>query len=324
MRHEKIEDEALDWLARREGEAWTDSSEAELEAWLGESMAHKAAFWRAKHGWQKADRVRSLGSFNDEVASLRRATPRWWKPAAIAASILIALAIIGLGTAQKFVPGRNSEISQTQFATAVGAQKSIDLSDGTRVELNTNTKLRTAVTDAHREVWIESGEAFFEVAHRPDEPFIVHAGRQTITVLGTKFAVRFDEDRVIVNVLEGRVKVQENGGSDTHAAIISTGDTSISRRNSTLIAGKSEIRVANALAWRSGMLRFEHAPLSDVVSEFNRYNRVQLVVTDEATSRLPIGGSFQASSANSFVRLLEDAYGLKIEQDENVVKISSD
>ncbi|WP_348635604.1 FecR domain-containing protein, partial [Sphingobium sp. Sx8-8] len=86
---------------------------------------------------------------------------------------------------------------------------------------------------------------------------------------------------------------------------------------------KSEERVENALAWRDGMLSFDQAPLTDVVAEFNRYNRTRLVVTDVQAGKIPIGGSFQASSVDSFTRLLRDAYGLKIERDDETVKISS-
>jgi transmembrane sensor len=324
-RQEAIEDQALDWLIRRNGEDWTEEEQVELNGWLDESMAHKAAFWRADHLWQQADRIKSLGidahSETEEMENKRR----WW-PTAIAASLVAAIGIGGISLGPKFFDqpaGQTQQVQQARFDTPIGGRRVVPLVDGTKVELNTQTVLRTAVNQMKREVWLDSGEAFFEVAHREGEPFVVHAGRQTITVLGTKFSVRRDKDRVTVNVLEGRVRVDDGEGQMAHAAIITAGDTAISRGASTLIAAKSEERVESALAWRDGMLSFDQAPLTDVVAEFNRYNRTRLIVTDAKAGKIPIGGSFQASSVDSFTRLLRDAYGLKIERDDETVKISS-
>jgi transmembrane sensor len=333
-RQEAIEDQALDWLIRRNGEGWTEDEQLELNTWLEESMAHKAAFWRADHLWQQADRIGSLGidahsEFEEPEpeAALEPQLRRRWLPAAIAACLVAAVGIGGISFGPKLLdgPATTTKLAQqARFDTPIGGRRVVPLVDGSKVELNTQTVLRTAVNAKKREVWLDSGEAFFEVAHREGEPFVVHAGRQTITVLGTKFSVRRDKDRVTVNVLEGRVRVNDGEGQMAHAAIITAGDTSISRGASTLIAAKSEQRVENALAWRDGMLSFDQAPLTDVVAEFNRYNRTQLIVTDPKAANIPIGGSFQASSVDSFTRLLRDAYGLKIERDDETVKISTD
>ncbi|MBV2147528.1 FecR domain-containing protein [Sphingobium sp. AS12] len=321
-RQEAIEDQALDWLIRRNGEGWTEDEQAELDLWLEESMAHKAAFWRADHLWQQADRIGSLGIDTHAEPEEAKSQRKWW-PAAIAASIVAAVGIGGMSLGPRFFEQPAIERQQARFDTPVGGRRIVPLTDGSKVELNTQTVMRAVVNETKREVWLDSGEAFFEVAHREGEPFVVHAGRQTITVLGTKFSVRRDKDRVTVNVLEGRVRVEDGAGTMAHAALITAGDTAISRGASTLIAAKSEERVESALAWRDGMLSFDQAPLTEVVAEFNRYNRMQLVVTDPATGRIPIGGSFQASGVESFTRLLRDAYGLKIERDDTSVKISS-
>jgi transmembrane sensor len=321
-RQEAIEDQALDWLIRRNAPDWTEDEQVELDAWLDESMANKAALWRADYLWQQADRIRSLGLEQEDRAEEREPRRNWW-PAAIAASLIAVVGVGGLSLAPNFLEQPAPQVQQARFDTPVGGRRVVPLVDGSKVELNTQTVMRAAVNETKREVWLDSGEAFFEVAHRQGEPFVVHAGRQTITVLGTKFSVRRDKDRVTVNVLEGRVRVVDGQGATAHAAIISAGDTSISRGASTLIAANSEERVENALAWRDGMLSFDQAPLSEVAAEFNRYNRTRLIVTDAAAGQIPIGGSFQASSVDSFTRLLRDAYGLKIERDDATVKISS-
>ena len=320
-RQAAIEDQALDWLIRRNGEDWTEDEQSELDAWLEESMAHKSAYWRAVHLWQQADRIRALGYDNDDQLE---PTPRrkWW-PAAIAASLVAMIGIGGLTVAPDFFGPSREEVRQARYDTPVGGRRLVGLADGSKIELNTRTVVRTAVSTDIREVWLDEGEVFFDVAHRKGEPFVVHAGQQTVTVLGTKFSVRRDPDRVSVNVLEGRVRVDDGKANGARAAIIAAGDTSMSHGLSTLITRKSEERVENALAWRDGMLSFDQAPLTEVVAEFNRYNRIQLVVANRAAGDIPIGGSFQASSVNSFTRLLRDAYGLKVEESGPTISISA-
>lgn len=321
-RHEAIEDRALDWLIRREGAEWSEQEQSGLDAWLEESLAHKAAFWRAEHGWEKADRIQSLGLKTAPRTRDWKPLPTWW-PTALAASLLLVIGAGGLSYGLGPSAPSTEHVQQAVYDTPVGGRRLVPLADGSKIELNTRTKIRTAVGPGKRDVWLDTGEAFFEVAHRDGEPFVVHAGKQTITVLGTKFSVRRDGDRVTVSVLEGRVRVDDGADKTAHAVIISGGDIAISRGTSTLVTAKSDERVASALAWRDGMLSFDNAPLDEVAAEFNRYNHVQLEVTDKAAADIPIGGSFQASSADSFVRLLRDAYGLKIERNDDIVKISS-
>lgn len=317
-RHQAIEEQALDWLIRRDEPGWSDGDQAELDEWLAESMANRAAWLRAEHGWAEADRVRSLGDWGDERGTGYRG--QRWLPVGIAASLLLAVGIGGYSLAPQFTD--TSSVQQARFDTPVGGHKVVSLADGSTIELNTESVVRAAVDEMRRDVWLDSGEAYFEVKHREGEPFVVHAGSRTITVLGTKFSVRRDKDRVTVNVVEGRVRVDDGQGRDTSAAIITAGDTAIARAGSTLIAPKSEERVEGALAWRDGMLTFNLIPLSEVAAEFNRYNRTQLTV-DPSVASIPIGGTFQASNVGAFARLLHDAYGLKTEQDGERIRISN-
>lgn len=316
-RHAASEDQALDWLIRRDEPGWSNEDQAELDGWLDQSMANRAAWLRAEHGWAEADRVRSLGGYHAEQPSRFRSS--WW-PSAIAATLVLALGIGGYS----LLPGNSSEpeIQQARFDTPVGGRKIVSLADGSKIELNTRSVVRAVVDNQRRDVWLDAGEAYFEIRHRHGEPFVVHAGTREVTVLGTKFSVRRDKDRVTVNVIEGRVRVADATQRDTSAAIITAGDTAIARGGSTLIAPKSEQRVESALAWRDGMLTFDLLPLSEVAAEFNRYNRTQLAVEPSAAA-IPIGGTFQASNVEAFARLLHDAYGLKIEKDAERIRISN-
>ena len=317
-----IEDMAAAWIIRRENGDWSEVDQAKLDAWLHESDGNKVAYWRLQHSWREANRIRSLGIRAKGISAPSRFS-RYWKAAAIAASLVL---MVGFGANMHREGAPVPQIAAAQYETPVGGYRTVSLADGSKVELNTKTVVRAAVTTRQRKIWLESGEAFFEVAHDPKHPFVVYAGPKTVTVLGTKFSVRRDGNKVTISVLEGRVRISDDTGTsatNTTSATITGGVMAISQGSSTLVTERSVNRVENALAWRAGMLNFDQERLADVVDEFNRYNSRGLVVTDAEAADMRIGGTFQASNVDAFVRLLRDAYGLKIVNEAGVVKISS-
>jgi transmembrane sensor len=324
-----IQDRAASWILAREEPGWTDQSQAELDAWLAESDLHRVTFLRLEKGWRDADRMRSLGPLaeppqSDKPAVIAR--PSWrrrWMPLAAAASIAAAFGIAS-GQYGKMVGSEASEVVSTRFATPVGGHQLIGLSDGTKVELNTASVVRAAVGQIRREVWLDRGEAYFEVEHDERRPFVVHAGSRQVTVLGTKFSVRREGDEVTVYVREGRVRVDDlKGARSVRSTTITGGDIALAKGTATLVTAQSDERVQDALAWREGMLSFDQKRLSDVAAEFNRYNRQQLVLTDSDAANIRIGGMFPSSKPDDFAHLLRDAYGLEVDEGPEVIRISS-
>lgn len=318
----EIEERAARWLIRREEAEWSEAEQAELDAWLEESMAHKAAYWRLEHYWREADRIGALGvGAQYEPADPYAPSLPWWKQAPIAASLLAAA---GLGlTMYEIWQEKPEVIADARFTTPVGGHRIVPLSDGSKIEMNTATLVRTAVAEESREVWLDRGEAYFDIAHREGSPFVVHAGSRTVTVLGTKFSVRRDGEKVTVSVVEGRVRVDDANGQTVPTAIITAGDVAIARGPSTLLTARSEERVESGLAWRNGMLAFDQSTLGEAATEFNRYNRKRIEIIDPEVAKIRIGGTFRASNVDAFVLLLREAYGLSVETDASVVKISS-
>jgi len=314
-----MEQTAAEWLMRREEPEWSPDDQVALDSWLEQSLAHKAAYWRLVHGWQQADRIASVGP---EAARNRpRRLIANWLPFAAAASIV---GVLVLGNIDLDSRAPVAAVIRAHFSTPVGGRRTIPLVDGSKVELNTATIVRTAVSDKRREVWLDQGEAYFEIVHLKGHPFIVHAGDRTVTVLGTKFSVRREGDRVTVAVIEGRVRIDDAAKPDAvPTAIITAGDVAIAQGASTLLSAKSEQGVVATLGWRDGILNFDHTSLADAAAEFNRYNGKQIVIGDSETREIRVGGTFQTSNVDAFVRLLQDAYGLRVTAKPNQVTLSS-
>jgi transmembrane sensor len=322
-RSERAEIEAANWIISQSDGRLSDADQTEFDSWFAASEGNKAAYWRLKLGWEEADRIGALGHDQASASfSRHRIVRRWWVPSSIAASL--ALIVGAQVLTEKSEPARQEPVVSRAFATAVGARKSIGLPDGSRVQLNTGSKVRAAVTARAREIWLDQGEAFFEVAHNEAQPFVVHAGDRTITVLGTKFSVRREGAQVTVAVLEGRVRVDEpRSDQPTRSMIIVGGDIALAKGTSTMVTSRSDERVEDALSWRSGMLSFEQDRLSDIAAEFNRYNVRKMVVTDPEASAVRIAGVFPANDPEGFVELLRDAYGLKVQSTATTINISN-
>jgi transmembrane sensor len=305
----QIEERAALWVLHREEPSWSSTDQAELDAWLSQSDAHKAAFWRLECGWRKADRIASLGA-PLQPRRVGFGELSWGRPLALAASILIVFTVVLLQWPRTFTAPQDAA---AQFQTPIGGHQIVSLPDGTRVELNTDTAIKAVVDEHRRAVWLERGEAFFEVAKQHGRNFVIYAGPRTVTVLGTKFSVRRDPREVVVAVLEGRVSVDAAAAnaSDRHTTI-TAGDIAIARGKSTLITTSAEA-VQQQLAWRSGRLIFHDATLGAAVEQFNRYNETQLVLQDADLARLLVGGSFVARNVRAFAQLLKDSYGLEVD-----------
>ncbi|BBC74006.1 conserved hypothetical protein [Altererythrobacter sp. B11] len=324
-RAEQAADQAARWVLAQEEENWSEADQAEFEDWLAESDGNRTAYLRLRHSWREADRISAQSRNHPEPVERGEYRPpsRWYVPVGIAASIALALAGAYLYRPELLQPATEQVVGDS-YATPVGGRKIVALSDGSKVELNTASSVRTVLLPKKREVWLDRGEAYFEVAHKDGQPFIVHAGNRQITVLGTKFSVRRDGDAVTVSVLEGRVRVDEvEQGLAVRSSVIVGGDIAIARGPATLVASRSEQKVEDALAWRKGMLSFDQSNLGEIAAEFNRYNTRKIVIADPQAAGLRIGGMFPSDDLDAFVRLLRDAYGLKVEETPSAIRIGS-
>jgi transmembrane sensor len=310
-RSQDIEAKAAEWLLRREQPPWSQADQAALDRWLDESMSHKAAFWRLEHTWQMADRIGALTPRDIAPRPRRAGLPlRWWYAGALAASLLLAVAFIGLHSWPTLSPPPTAD----SFDTGIGGHRIVPLADGSRIELNTATNLRTLISKKRRDVWLDRGEAFFAVAHIEGSAFVVHAGPRRITVVGTQFSVRRDDDKVTVAVVQGRVRVEDSTPGASSASItVSPGDVAIGLGSSTMVVSKPVAAVEDKLTWRDGRLVFDGTTLAEVADDFNRYNRQQLLISDPSVAAIRISGTFKTSNVEAFVRLLKEAYGLKVE-----------
>lgn len=314
MSADETEMTAAAWLAREDRDL-TPAETSELRQWLAASTLNRVAYLRLKASWQRADRLSALKNPATSIAEPSSFLARPRLLAAIAAVLLLLAAGAG---GWRLWRGPSEQV----FATAVGKMQAVRLADGSRMELNTDTRVRTDVTAARRIVTLDSGEAYFDVVHDAARPFTVYAGNRRITDLGTKFSVFRNGDDVRVTVQEGRVKVDVLDRPAVDAPVVAeAGHTVMAKGSETLVFAKPDAGISSDLAWRSGMLVFNQQTLADAAEQFNRYNSRKIVVEGKAR-RIRIGGSFKADNVDVFVLLLHRGFGLSVDNQGTRIVVS--
>jgi transmembrane sensor len=332
---------ATAWLIRLEREATPELWE-ELQTWLDSHPRHRAEFIRQRTAWNRCDKLKILrpedGSIDvdlltkiefvdddDEheanVASESKPKSRGrdgrgllgglhlTRRAWLGAAVVVALGIFGAWSVAL-------QSGWETYKTAVGASQQIALSDGSTVNLNTDSVMRVRMSAGRRQIDLQRGEALFHVAHDATRPFFVTAADTLVRAVGTEFSVRIYEDkRVDVLVAEGRVAVGtpkidsvEQPELPPSADALSMGDVAAVSHGRLSIKHIQPDEVGRKLAWRTGYLWFQGETLGEEVAEFNRYNLRHLTVADPSILEFRYGGRFRLHDIDSFVQTLEQAF----------------
>lgn len=196
----------------------------------------------------------------------------------------------------------------TIFETAIGEQRLVQLDDGSRVQLDTNTRISVSM-GTERTLHLHKGRAFFDVAHDPSRPFLVLASDARIEALGTRFEIDVEKEAIQVALVEGRVSVSAmNSRPGSSRVELAPGQAVTVAR-----AGLGEIVAADTLAvtaWTQGRLDFRETPLAQAVDEVNRYSRTPLRLTSIRWADQRVNGGFAVGDVQAFVEAVTALYPL--------------
>jgi transmembrane sensor len=319
----EIEERAALLLARLDAEPESPAVRAEVESWLSGDPRHEVAYLRLRAAWRHVDRIAALGSYENarrQMAGTAQATTRnWHRWSAAAAAILAAIALIAWWQATRVT----SRV--IAFSTPVGGYMRQTLADGSTLELNTQTTVEVVFDSGERGIRLLRGEARFHVAKDPQRPFVVAAGADRVKAVGTDFSVRTRAEQTDVWVAEGIVSLEDSihRGGAADSARVRAGQGAVMTSTGVSISDLPQGAVAARLAWGRGLLIFSGEPLDLVAQELNRYNTLQIRVTDSAAASLRIAGTFGATNAVGFVRLLEQGFPVSIARQGDTVTVSS-
>jgi transmembrane sensor len=335
--HPAIVAEASAWFIEfRAGDVTGDARLRFIE-WLRRSPEHIQAYLEVSDVWADLPKSDPAGKI-DLTAMIARARseadvielcagaalpaarePRarpleFWRGPRRALLAMAALALLASAVV-RYWAGTFSD----SYVTGIGEQRTIQLADGSTVELNARSKIRVHLTDAQRDVTLLDGQALFRVAKDKHRPFLVHAGEARVRAVGTEFDVYKKPVATVVTVVEGRVEAfdpSDNGGT---ALVLSAGEQLTVAPHTIPKPTATDTTVATA--WVQKRLMFEETPLSEVAEEFNRYNRRPLTIDDRELQKVKISGVYSSTDPASLINFLRSQNSMQIIETENQVRL---
>ena len=212
------------------------------------------------------------------------------------------------------------------YHTDVGEQKTVVLTDGSMVKLNTNTKIKVDFSNQDRSVTLDYGQAYFIVAKDKARPFTVYFDNGTVTALGTEFEVYDKGLEVVVSLLEGTVKVRglsrKAVASGNSAALDQRAEpeeiimvANIDAKSASQVSLSVDkistvIKKDNKLidAWQEKKLIFSKKSLTYVLSEINRYSPQKIILGQPDLGNEVISGIFPTNSEKA-IKIIKKYFG---------------
>lgn len=301
---QEIDREAAEWVVRLDREDVPASTLLEFEQWRSQSSQHREAADRLEDFWAG---MAELDIFNDlhemdAVAArrpksggerFRRRSALIWGAAACLAAILGVAAYQTLLVNPAFQEG---------YKTAVGEQRTIDLPDGSRVVLNTDSIIKATYTKTDRIIRLVRGEAYFDVQKNPARPFSVETDRGAVTAVGTAFSVRLVDQDMNVLVSEGRVRLsaapldrasKEPRADAPEEVEVAAGEAAVFDRSAKTISAIDKQDMDRQLDWKDGVLEFHGDPLMVVVADISRYTDITIEIENSELANRRVVAYYQ-------------------------------
>ncbi|WP_198670388.1 FecR domain-containing protein [Dyella sp. C9] len=307
---------AADWWVRLRDPAASERTMEQWMAWTAEDPSHLTAFERVT---ELAMRLAALGEVSRarllaEFAPSQAARFRWQPWAAAAAVVLVAGGVAGwllLG----------GQVQTQQYSSAVAGTQDVTLADGSRISLGGATRVTTRFGRGLRQVELAEGEVYLEVAHNPQRPFVVQAGKLTIRDIGTAFDVRRTGDLVTVTMAEGRVRIYQGANGDD-AGLDAVAGQAVSYDPARPAMKVSSADPAEVAAWRDSRLEFDNEPLSVVVANINRYSKRPLRIVDADLAPMTFTGTVRTDAIEEWLRALPKVLPLRVSEEGGQLLLS--
>ncbi|CCH52209.1 anti-FecI sigma factor, FecR [Fibrisoma limi BUZ 3] len=324
--------ESIDWelLGRIFANEATEDERRAFNEWLKANPESQPLVDALRQHWQASPPTESslatsvafnqvwgrIEAEEETGTAVRRIGQRSWLGWVAAASVVLVGLVIGWNVYQS----RSVEPTLVQQANPKGTRSKIHLADGSTVWLNADSRLNypKTFTGALREVSLE-GEAFFQVAHNPKQPFVVRLKTGSVRVLGTSFNIRaYPGDSIVeTSVVTGKVafipKQPARKRADLRAeqTIQPVSDTLFLTPNLKAVQSLTSRQVmtqstvaANQIAWTESKLVFRNTPLGEVAKTLERWYGTPVSLEHESLRQCPLTGTFQNQSLKEVMNLI--------------------
>lgn len=284
-------DQALDWLI--ELDINDKEQQVRFQAWLAADPAHRAAFDNVQAVWHSQPVAQAAAALHT-APIIAPARWRWLRThkVGLATAALLVLGVLSVSN----LPLR----LEADHLTAAGERQRLQLDDGSKVLLNTNSALSSDVSQKQRVARLLQGEAFFEVPITQGLPLEVQAGPVRMRGGSSAFAVRYLDGVAQIQVERGAVNVRAVQGN----AQVNLGAGDSIRVGPDGFSPRAKLDQDKDLAWVQGRLIFDNCPLSEVLAEVRRYYPGWIVNTNANLDKVAVTGNYRLDNPLDVVRSL--------------------
>lgn len=312
---DNLRKEAADWLLHLSASDCRDDDG--LRRWLALSNDHQRvweetrAMWRVlgsvpSSAYERVIPAPSIPALTPLPAQIRS---RRVKPTGIRKRTIAALVLSASLCFMAFVTGPRFLIEwQADYLTSTGETRLVTMADGSRVQLAADSAIKTNFKDGQREIILLAGEAFFDVAHDNDRPFVVDADGVKIEVLGTAFDVRLGEDATAVALVHGRVRASTTADGLERTRTLAPGDLlSVDRHSKEM--SMQQLSTTDIGAWRDGRLFVVNSSIGAVIEQIQRYHPAWIAIPDRSLAGMRVTGIYDLSDPDKALAALVSPYG---------------
>ncbi len=313
-------EEAADWLFKLNDNPHDRNLVERIENWRAQDPAHEAAWNRICKAWEGLGVLAPEGAQSSAPITTRQrqsgpasvsaegaATHRRWisgrrtlamSAMAIAACVLILLA-----------PAWMLRLQADHYSKA-GEIRTVRLEDGSQVTLAGASAIKIAMNGERRFVELLSGEAFFDVVHKPNRPFIVAASNLNVSVLGTEFNVRQGRETTEVALLAGSVTA--SSVNDRQQDTMLRPGQRLQLRTSDGSTRMSDIQPDRIGSWRNHKLFVSDQTVASVAEQIGRYQSGWVSIPDRTLASKRVTGVYDLSQPERALRALVAPFGGKV------------
>lgn len=304
--HSTAREHAVQWFTRVRLGPLSSEEQAQLNAWLASSPLNQQHFQDLQKAWKKLDelpveRLRRLAQApavaRPKIKSLS------WRPVFAALALVAVMGGLWLWPAG---PEQSWSVS-----TAVAQRQELRLPDDSVLLVNARTQINVVYTPKERRVYLESGEILADVRTDADRPFIVETAHASVQVLGTRFNVRKQADRLDVAVDRGRVRLSAGPWWNSQSERLGVGQAAHFSVQQGL-GPVQEADVAALTAWQSGRLEFDNEPLGQVLEQLSAYLDEPVRIGDAQLAQLRISGTLSMEKPQEALLILADIAPVQI------------
>lgn len=324
-------DEASLWIERL-SEGLTPDEEIELRVWLSQDPANQAVLEKMARLWDKMDSLSRLSVLVPQPAMPAKSDRGFPVTGfALAASVVIVFTVLLFWNSSRnadIAPQITQRPAEVFFETAVGEQQVHRLEDGTKITLNTGSRIGVRYSHNARLLHLESGEVHVEVAKDAERPLSVLAGGHIVQAIGTAFNIEIKPGQEIeLVVTEGTVRIGEQSESmDTglkdieiilpsSATVLTAGQELVTGDESKVARPISSDDIQVKLSWRQGNLIFRGESLAETAQEVERYTGVEFVFVDENLKQVRVSGFFKAGDVEGMLAALKENFDIDFQRE---------